>query len=596
MAVVILPLLVVYRNFYNHLASQPWGSAGEYMGDAFLVEKKDFLYVIVGTIFFALISFALLQRKIFSVPSYFSLLGLYLLLAVASTVFSDHPGISLGGLGENVQPLGVLIAYGVLFYYTFVVVRGEEQVRREMLFFLRRIFVVACGLLGLLGLLQILGFDYMDLGLFGTDKVSIIEMSRIYITLYHPDYVGSLMCLLLPVTFLGVFSEEKLSWKILSGIAGGLGLMSVFGAQARAGIMVVAIQGLFALILALVAGDKKRVILCWLIGLVGFVGLFFLTDRLQGGELVQRFFRSSGAKISKKGFDQIDTSSKNIRFAAEDMTFSLAWEDPKDLKSLEIKDDKGQDLKIEEGECPEGKKQEKASPAKALSEAPYYQIQGCKDLGLRQAYFLDGKEEVRGYFVYDGKRAWFFAKRKGQYLLMNRQGNWDQCISSPGALPDKMNRFASYRGFAWSKTLAKLGETIFIGVGPDQYVFFYPHQDYADRARCKLDTTIYNRPHNWYLQMASETGVISALSILALMIIYFILWFKNRKKYQNNFEKKFSFTCLILIFGYGIISMINDSIVVAAPVFWTVFGLSFALLPDLKMGKKNKSKKVEKKC
>ena len=114
---------------------------------------------------------------------------------------------------------------------------------------------------------------------------------------------------------------------------------------------------------------------------------------------------------------------------------------------------------------------------------------------------------------------------------------------------------------------------------------------------------IYNRPHNWYLQMASETGVLSALLVLCFLLIYIVKMFReNAEEVHNNKESSATHTktvlkygCFAAIVAYLMISLANDSMVVVAPVFWTILGIGYALLQQPKINVR-KMKKNQKKC
>ena len=103
--------------------------------------------------------------------------------------------------------------------------------------------------------------------------------------------------------------------------------------------------------------------------------------------------------------------------------------------------------------------------------------------------------------------------------------------------------------------------------------------------------------------MASETGVLSALLIIAFLLIYIVKMFReNAKEVNDNKEYSASLTRMVLKYGcftaiiaYLMISMANDSMVVVAPVFWTILGIGYALLQQPKINVR-KMKKNQKKC
>ena len=121
-----------------------------------------------------------------------------------------------------------------------------------------------------------------------------------------------------------------------------------------------------------------------------------------------------------------------------------------------------------------------------------------------------------------------------------------------------------------------LKNNIFIGSGTDTFVFEFPQQD----VRSKLNYlgnpyVIIDKPHNMFLQIGINTGVISLIVMLVLFILYIV---QTVKRVFNDKEQSLNAIRLGIMAGivaYLAAAMTTDSVVSVAPVFWTLLGAGF---------------------
>jgi len=117
-----------------------------------------------------------------------------------------------------------------------------------------------------------------------------------------------------------------------------------------------------------------------------------------------------------------------------------------------------------------------------------------------------------------------------------------------------------------------LKRTVILGTGPDTFSLFFPNNDYGGRHRIGQDGVIYNKPHCWYLQMAAETGLLSALVMVAFLVLYLVGVGRNIKKISDR-RRYIRLGAMALAAGlYLLTALVNDSMVVSAPVFWCILG------------------------
>ena len=75
------------------------------------------------------------------------------------------------------------------------------------------------------------------------------EKGKLYGTLYHYDYVGSFVAIVLPLLVILTIFEKKLVYKIILGIGSLLSLWLLFGSTSRAGLIGVVVSFIFGIIL-----------------------------------------------------------------------------------------------------------------------------------------------------------------------------------------------------------------------------------------------------------------------------------------------------------------------------------------------------------
>jgi O-antigen ligase len=142
-----------------------------------------------------------------------------------------------------------------------------------------------------------------------------------------------------------------------------------------------------------------------------------------------------------------------------------------------------------------------------------------------------------------------------------------------------MGELFSNRGYIWANTIPILKETIFVGTGPDTFAFVFPQNDIIGKTNnFKSSQILVDKPHNMYLQIAINTGVISLVALLIFFAIYGI-W--TIVLYRNGTLTTYADFAAVGIFvgvvAYLISGIGNDSIVAIAPVFWVLLGVGISL-------------------
>ncbi len=172
---------------------------------------------------------------------------------------------------------------------------------------------------------------------------------------------------------------------------------------------------------------------------------------------------------------------------------------------------------------------------------------------------------------------------------MNWAGVYDESVKWSNVLAG-YEKIASGRGYIWGITIPKLRDYIFVGSGPDTFPVAIGRNgsDYALKINAGEFGITYLRPHNYYLQMGIETGVISLISILTFFAVYFIdcvkIYFFRRIETQ---EHRIGFACMLSAIGFLICGLANDSLINVTPMFWCILGIGIVINKRLKEDKSN---------
>jgi len=137
--------------------------------------------------------------------------------------------------------------------------------------------------------------------------------------------------------------------------------------------------------------------------------------------------------------------------------------------------------------------------------------------------------------------------------------------------------WGSSRGYIWSRSIPMLKDTIFLGHGPDTFSIYFPQNDYMGKLHAFSNIyTGVDKPHNIYLQMAINTGVLSLIAFLVFVGWYCIasikLYFKG--VYSEYFAP--GVACMVAVISFLVSSIANDSTISVSPVFWIIIGVGIA--------------------
>lgn len=503
----------------------------------------------------------------FSLNYYYPLI-IYFILMLASWLFGPYINISTFGYLQRFEGGLILTSYLILFYYITQVVIDEEDLKK-----LTWYFIISFIIMNLIGILQYIKIDYLNfeffkkliLGKFATQAQlgKEVKDGRVYMTLYHPNYVGLYISMILPfaMTF---FLCTRVWWKkglwfILMVVIS----LNLHGSQSRGGLIGITVALVVALFIL-----RKKIIENWYIivpAILLVCTVFYVADTKRD------FFYSNRIKFTLQQtfadpltypVNRMETKGNSLFFDYKENNIEFSYADPLATDSYEFKVN-GTKTDIIYNEDSK-KYQFKDAPINELS----FQLINYQDAG---PYINITIPSLR-------IKEWPFALKEDGIRYRNPYNKEIKLSSTTAYGFEGRERIGSYRGYIWSRSNAMLLDNIFIGKGPDTFIFEFPQKDYIGKVNSYgIVNIIVDKPHNIFYQIALNTGLISLLAMIAFWLIYILsslrLYWKDP---LNNFVPILGVALFLSICGYLGAGLFNDTSVSVSPVYWGIISMGYA--------------------
>lgn len=567
-----VPLIVYakYVDLSGTTQSLYWTGQQQYLD--FFSYWKSWWVVALTTIALLFYIILYIQKKLpfKNLKQYYIPLGIYAIFVIISTMFAIDKPTALWGFVDMYQGMFVLLSYTLLTFLTINFVNNKRDVNLFVNAFLFLMIVE-----GIIGVGQYFGFDFFktEIGksLILPNNLVVEDLSfsfgpkTIYGTLFNTNFVGSFATLMLPLSVAFLLGAKTKRQRIISGIAVVLMLFVWIGCNSRAGYLGMAASFVFALWLF------RKVIRKHWFGFTGLIIVFVIVllglnkasynkifSRLKIFNLKQQIeeIKANNEKALKfedifLGQDEftITTNHEILNFRIdEDKLFFL----DENKKELEITT-KGNEITIND------------------KRYAGYKITIAKN--------YPGVTISRSYSTFN-----FYFTKSGVKIL-GSGGRITELIIADNFRPlEGLEKLGSGRGYIWGRTLPLLKKYIIAGSGPDNYPIAFPQDDFMAKANAFYNPSmIVDKPHNFYLQIATNTGVLTLLSLLVFWGIYIISSFKLYSKMLfDTLDKFIGAFALISVIGYLFSGLFNDSVISVAPLFWIILGLGIGINIRLK--------------
>lgn len=579
LAVAVVPLLTMMTSYSSGIGKYTWASGGPFV-DFFLGFKRGALILLgaVIIILFCAAQWMRVQAKaVWTTKNQkivLILLAVFWGVTAISALLADEKIDALFGGFEQMEGVLVVTAYVALFCLAYFLLSSENKIQVIV-----HALLIGSLILSVLGALQAFGVDYLANDV--TTPFFTMFMHTLpkkfngitasfgkgvsYATLYNPNYVGSYVALVLPLTIYEAVQDEKNRYKIVAAASAVCQLIMLKGSGSLAGMVGVGAAVCVAVFFLFSDIHKNRKILCGVfVVAVGLVALFLRKN--------PTFFRSvikgNGEPCSSHISSMIsDGTSVKITLHSGKM-ITLRWDADATVYEFEALNENGKKIEMT-GDSFSGVKLKGDAYQGLLFEATKRQI----------TY-----QEQKTYFdvlrlTVDDKYSWDFAMLGVGLRYINGVGKPDMLHYVESFGMEGHYDFASNRGYIWSRTFPLLKRALLLGVGRDNFAYAFPNDDYVGKVNCGFNEQIVTKPHNMYLQIWVQDGLPALLAFLALYLLLFGRTIRKCfKKGKWNHSQKISLAFLCGVSGYFVAGLANDSSICVAPVFWVLFGVAFAVL------------------
>lgn len=528
------------------------------------------LFLVVVTIIITLLMAYGIARNLKEVNRFkrieFFILLIMAILATSSSILSNYSQVAFNGSIERYEGLWVWLSYLIIPFLVVYFIRTREQMDR----FIKFLMIPTIVIMGI-GALQHFGHDIFQMDwtkhiLFTQAQQNMIKELRVtatgvYTTLFNQNYVGSFAVLMVPLMtyqLAKALQQKKLHWAFLafSGLA--FSGISLLGAYSSGGYVAVVLAFIMMLVLVVYKNSGwllKALSILILIAVFGTGSYIYQTNeqlrsQLDFGDVFQNNNEETPFTEQPRQILDIIAEGHEVKIITSRDTFIVKDDD----QNLTFLNEGGQEVLFKQVK-------NKASFVAVDSLYKGYQL---------NFYLQDNVLEV----VVDGRSI---------QILLDTSGLRIAGIRDLPIIPINAEHigfegnedFGSYRGYIWSRTFPLLKETLLIGHGADTFSFAFPQDDIArfNLTKWRNFRVVIDKPHNTYLQSAVQFGVIFAV-LQILLIGWILLRLLFQKWTTSGF---FGIAIFTSIFGFSIISLVNDSIVSVSPYFWLVLGLGIVV-------------------
>jgi len=564
--------LIVYAKYIDLTGTTQalyWTGQQQYL-DFFSYWKSR--WVIVLTVITLLFYIELYFRKklpLKDLKQYYIPLGIYAIFVIISTIFAKDVPTALWGFVDMYQGMFVLLSYVAITFLTINFVNNERDVN---------LFVKAFTFLmiveGVIGVGQYFGFDFFQTGLGNKlilpNNLMVEDLSfsfgpkTIYGTLFNTNFVGSFATLMLPLSVAFLLGSKTNKQRIISAIAIILMLFVWIGCNSRAGYIGVAVSALFGfwLFRKVIIKHWKETASLFTVFIILLIGL----NVTSGGVL---FYRLKSLNIIT--FIQNIKLTDNKYVKIEDIILKdnvITIKTDQEILCLEIEEDKvffkdenNNEMRITTDNDVISINDERYTKYKIIMPKNYPGI----------TVRIDEPWKVRDIN--------FYITDEGIKVLASGGRISTPIIATSLGLLDGLESIASGRGYIWGRTIPLLEEYLISGSGADNYPIAFPQDDFVAKVAIGMDANmVVDKPHNMYLQIGVNTGVISLIALISVFIIYILSSLKLYGKIIfNSLEKFLGASCFVSIIGYLVAAVFNDYIVSVAPLFWIILGLGISI-------------------
>ncbi|WP_026834357.1 O-antigen ligase family protein [Eubacterium xylanophilum] len=592
--IAIVPLLVSVKRVKLDLSKYNWFGEGETRLDFFLYWKGIALLIVatalVLIVFYRVMMAIRRDREKLSFAAatgyrmfdlkIFGLIGAYTIMVALSLALSNHKHEAIWGGYDQWEGSLIIMTYIIIFVIAALTVNGERELGIIKHAILWGVFALA-----LLSAPQAFGHDFFrtELGnkvltFMSNEELKIsfnFENGRVYSTMFNPNYVGSYVALMFPIIASFIWFKKNISDIVKSVIAivtCVLLIIMLVGSESLTGMVALGGGAVIALIVNLINPRRNLLKIC---GGAAAVAILVI------GVLV------SNREVFNYGINKIFNSSKDNFFISkiEDAEDGIVLTTQDGELMLTYNPDEEAGVTCDEGDI-----------VPVYDKSNTYTIEGFEKIQLTRGTFpLDNRIYMKLGIDTPGDGHHYSVvmvddhdwSKKGDekndfsvvhYRYCNAFGKLDDIrdIKTKG-FKNHMH-FASRRGYIWSRTLPLLGKHAFVGCGSGTFVYEFPNYDYVGLENVGYSGSVVTKPHNMYLQIFVQNGLLGLLAFVGLFLVYvFTTVGIYRKGYGKPAVRRMQSGILVGTFSYMLTGLANDSVIAVAPLFWCLVGVGVGI-------------------
>ena len=521
------------------------------------------IFFLTASLFLLILLLKYIDQNQLQPSRYYIPIVIYSILAVISAFTAEYKGIVIKGFPDRYENIFVLLGYMLLIIVVINIVRDKKSFK----LILKALFISAF-ILAVHGILQFYNYDLLTTefgrklitphGLeFFVGRLSLIGKRVIYSTMYNPNYVGSYGSMV-GILSLGLYSSsQKKNRVFILGVLSILLFAFLIGSRSRAGFM-----GFIAGTIIILYMQRQFLKNHWRRIIIIFIAfsLIFITMNARSLDSIFR--------------DVLFPKTEEEKYLEDEILPPIT----------EVSSEAGK-LKLETAEA-EFEIMMNSEQIKVLNKKPinvYNSKDEVKEIIFKGEEFLSHSFQINEQsnlliWNYGGKKAQFYYQ-DGQILMAGMHNNLYPLVEAESTGFEGYERLGSSRAYIWSRTLPLLKDTIFMGYGPDTYAMYFPQDDVIGKLKFfNNPEIIVDKPHNLYLQIAVNTGIISLLALLYLWGDYI---FSSLVLYNNSdlssWKNRLGIALLGAVAAYLMAGFFNDSVISVAPVFWILLGLGISI-------------------
>ncbi len=562
--ITFLPLIMHFYTYNPKLSQYPWFSNLTQYTDSFLFYKQLFFIITCLIMLLVIVYYLVKSKGRIQLPVILYPIIIYGILTFLSTLFSKYSSYGFSGGFEQFESVFVLMGYVITVVYCYIYIKGEQDLRT-----LNYFLIIGTSLLGILGLSQAFGVDLLRTDFFkklyipqadwgNLDSITFnFPLKTAFLTLYNPNYVGVYTALVIPILVVLLSAEKSLKLRIMLVFSILSMIITLISSGSAAGLFSITITAFLAVIIFRKTIFRNKVT----------ISVFFVFAVVLLSLFLIKFDTIKSLAVNKlslvktvKNINDIKTD-KNLEITYKGNTMLMNYDNNNSQINISLKDTSNNLIPFQ-GNGTSGEQIINDSRFQGITITPVlYENTLC------MKFVIDGKD-------------WVFTNQTGDgtFYYLNSKGKFDKMKTAASAIFTGYEKLITGRGYIWSRTIPLLKNNIILGKGADSFVFQFPQNDYLNYYYSGFEGEVLTKPHSLYLQVGTQTGLLSLIAMLSFMLLYIIsslrVYFKSS---FQSYNEKVGAAYFLGVFSYMIVSIANDSSITVAPVFWVLIGTGIVI-------------------